>query len=145
MRSRWYLRFVCCQGRLPAKIGDCTRKRKREAELPSVKQATVKWLKQCRDGDARISGPMLQEKAEIYAKTLGHDDFRASNVWLRKFKQRNGVVFRKVCGESADVNNETCDDWKEKLQTLTQDYTPDDIFNADELGLIFFLLFLTIS
>ena len=74
------------------RIGDCTRKRKREAELPSVEQATVKWLKQCRDGDARISGPMLQEKAENYTKTLGHDDFRASNGWLQKYKQRNGAV-----------------------------------------------------
>ena len=105
----------------------------------------MKGLKQCRDGDARISVPMLEEKTEIYAKTLGHDDFRASNGWLQKFKQRNGVVFRKVCGESADVNNETYDDWKKKLQTLTQGYTPNDIFNADELGLIFFLLFLTMS
>ena len=52
------------------RIGYCTRKRKREAELPSVEQTTVKWLKQCRDEDARISGPMLQEKAEIYAKTF---------------------------------------------------------------------------
>ena len=92
------------------RIGDCTRKRKREAELPSVEQATVKWLKQCRDGDVRISGPMLQEKAEIYAKTLGHDDFRGSNGCFQKFKQRNGIVFRKVCAESADVKNETCDD-----------------------------------
>ena len=56
------------------RTGDCSRKRKTEAELPSVEQATVKWLKQCRDGYARIFGPMLQEKAEIYAKTLEHDD-----------------------------------------------------------------------
>ena len=61
------------------RIGDCTCKRKREAQLPSVEKATEKLLKQCRDGDARIPGPMLQEKAEIYAKTLRHDDFRASN------------------------------------------------------------------
>ena len=50
------------------RIGYCTRKRKREAELPSVEQATVKWLKQCRDGDARIYGPMLQENQKSMQK-----------------------------------------------------------------------------
>ena len=43
----------------------------------------MKWLKQCRDEDARISGPMLQEKAEIYAKTLVRDDFKACCQYIK--------------------------------------------------------------
>lgn len=50
---------------------------------------------------------MLKEKAEDFAKSLGHN-FRASNRWLGKFKQRNYIVFPKVCRESASVDDNIC-------------------------------------
>ena len=80
------------------RIGDCTRKPK-ETELPSVEQATVKWLKQRRDGDARISGPMLQEKAEICAKTL--QDMLISEPAMVGFRNssRGTALFSVKCVE----------------------------------------------
>lgn len=53
------------------------------------------------------------------------------------FKKRHELVFRKVCGESASVNNEICDEWIIELQSLLKDYEPKDVFNADETGLFF--------
>ena len=51
---------------------------------------------------------ILKEKAENFAKYLGHNIFRAINSWLDKFKKRNNIVFRKMCAENACVNKDTC-------------------------------------
>lgn len=44
------------------------------------------------------------------------------------------AVFKSVCGESAEVNVATVDSWKEKLPSLLQSYSPNDIFNANEMS-----------
>ena len=93
----------------------------------------LKWFKQCRDENISISGPLLQEKAEIYSKSLGFSDFKASNGWLEKFKRRHDLVFKKVCGESASVNIETCHSWiNERLKGFLSVYEPENVFNAEK-------------
>ena len=65
-----------------------------------------------------MGGMILNEKAEYFAKSLGHNTFSASNGWLDKFKKPNNVfVFCKIFGESACVNKDTCDEWKRKLSS----------------------------
>lgn len=112
-------------------------KRAKTGEFADVDEAVLKWLKQCRDKNLSIGGPILQEKAQHFAEQLGHNGFRASNGWLEKFKKRNDIVFKKVCGESASVDNTVCENWKEKLPDIVQGFHPDDIYNADETGLFF--------
>ena len=46
-------------------------------------------------------------------------------------------MFRTICGESATVNDQVCNDWKEKLDKQTEGYSCDDIFNADETGMFY--------
>lgn len=58
------------------------------------------------------------KKAVQFANKLGCNDFQASVGWL--FKNRNGIVFRNFCGESASDN-----------------YSEDDTFSPDEIGLFF--------
>ena len=41
----------------------------------------------------RVSGNILKEKADSFAKEFAKD-FRASNGWLEKFKRRNNVSFK---------------------------------------------------
>lgn len=50
---------------------------------------------------------------------------------------RHGIVFRKLCGESASVPTSVIEDWLQTLPSLLQGYDPADIFNADETGLFF--------
>jgi len=59
------------------------------------------WFEQCREQRIPVSGVMLQEKATQHVKKVGHDNFKASTGWLDSFKCRKGIVFRKICGESA--------------------------------------------
>lgn len=97
-------------------------KKAKKGELQDVEEAVIKWLKQCRDKNVPVGGPILQEKAQQFAGQLGHADFRASNGWLDRFKKRHEISFKKVCGESAAVDDATCEDWKVKLPDLTRGY-----------------------
>ncbi|XP_054259576.1 tigger transposable element-derived protein 6-like [Macrosteles quadrilineatus] len=112
-------------------------KKLKSCELKDVEECVLKWLKQCRDKNIAVSGPILQEKAQQFASELGHEQFRASNGWLQNFKKRNEIIFRKICGESAKVDDSVCSEWKDKLIALTEGYEPENIYNADETGLFF--------
>ncbi|XP_054281926.1 tigger transposable element-derived protein 6-like [Macrosteles quadrilineatus] len=120
-----------------AEGGLTNKKRCKSGEFKDVDECVLTWLKQCRDKNIPVSGPILQEKAIQYAESLGKKDFRASNGWLHNFKKRNEIIFRKVCGESASVNSNVCDEWKTELKKLTESYLPENIYNADETGLFF--------
>ena len=84
-----------------------------------------------------ISGNLLKEKAKEFASILSIKNFAASEGWLTNFKKRNGVVFKKVCGESESVDDVVCLDWHGKLKTLIENYHARDIFNTDETGQFF--------
>lgn len=112
-------------------------KRLKGPEFKDIEECVLQWLKQCRDKNLPISGPTLQEKATEFAKQLGKPNFRASNGWLQNFKKRNEIVFKKVTGESASVDDQVCTQWSEQLPELTKGYKPEDIFNADETGMYY--------
>lgn len=96
----------------------------------------------CRNENISVSGPILQEKARFFASQFGIPNFKASDGWLSGFKKRHDIVFRKICGESASVDTGVCVDWKAKLGTLAENYSPEDIYNAEETH-YFFSVYLT--
>jgi hypothetical protein len=85
-----------------------------------------------------ISGPLLQERALIYAQSVGNDSFKASNGWLEKFKGRHHVKWARLHGEggSADTSQKA----QQRMQQLKQicaEYAEEDIFNMDETGIFY--------
>jgi hypothetical protein len=114
-------------------------KRFRQAEHPELEKCLFTWFVQCREKQVPISGPVLQKKAEQFARKMNIpiENFAASNGWLGNFKKRHDLHFKSVCGESAAVDTEKCDAWKSELPTLLKNYRPEDTFNADETGLFF--------
>jgi hypothetical protein len=69
----------------------------------------VKWRK------IPIPGTILQVQAKVMAEKLGHSHFKASNRFLQCFKSRQHIVFRDVCGDTSDVNEESVTEWTPKL------------------------------
>lgn len=112
-------------------------KRIRAAEYPEVEKCLCTWIKQVRNNNIPISGPMIKEKAQEFASKLHIDNFSGSNGWLEGFKKRNDIAFKNVCGESNSVDNNECNEWIKNLPALLHDYSPDDVFNADEAGLFY--------
>jgi hypothetical protein len=82
---------------------------------------------------------MLQEKSKQIAEMHGFD-YKGSNGWVEKFRKRNNIAFKSVCGEAASVDEEAVDNWKAKIPEIIANYAECDIFNADETGLFYIVL-----
>jgi hypothetical protein len=70
-----------------------------------------KWFKQARAKNSPLSGPIIQEKAMEFANGLKFMDFKASNGWLESWRSRCSTGFFKVCGVSANVDDNVVDDF----------------------------------
>ena len=118
------------------------RRNMRKGKWEELEDAVLKWFAFARDQDAVISGPVLIAKAEQFAKDLRIDDFKGTHGWMERFKDRHGIAFHSISGESnsVDQTSDSMKDWNNRLRQLLNRYHPDDIFNADETGLFYKML-----
>ncbi|XP_049816530.1 tigger transposable element-derived protein 4-like [Schistocerca nitens] len=82
---------------------------------------------QARAANIPINGTILKEKALQISLQLGMDNFKASNGWIDKFRQRHGGVYKSECGESKSVDEPTVAQWIQALPNLIQGYKLRDI------------------
>uniref|UniRef100_A0A0A9VYT7 Tigger transposable element-derived protein 4 n=1 Tax=Lygus hesperus TaxID=30085 RepID=A0A0A9VYT7_LYGHE len=99
---------------------DLARKRKRTGKDAQVENALKEWFTQVREKDARLSGPIMREKAEQLAQKLGKEDFKATTGWFVRWRKRENIVHRKP--HKSTVHKSTV--------SLT-------VFNADETALYY--------
>uniref|UniRef100_A0A8C4RFJ1 HTH CENPB-type domain-containing protein n=1 Tax=Erpetoichthys calabaricus TaxID=27687 RepID=A0A8C4RFJ1_ERPCA len=105
------------------------RKWMRTAKYEDLETALLVWFKQARSQNAPISGPLMLERSNELAKQMGIT-FSANPGWLERFKKRNDIVLKNVCGEA---NQST-------LPSILEEYEVKDVFNADETGLFYHIL-----
>ena len=53
-----------------------------------------------RSQNVPLSDAIIQEKASIQAKELNIENFKASDVWLRQWKEQKNITFKTIFGES---------------------------------------------
>ena len=103
------------------------------------------WFIQRRSTGTPISGPLLQEKAKHFSSQLhvngetpDHESFKASTGWLDKFKDRHGIRNLSIQGKKLSAAEETVEPFLQKLQKMIEErgLTPEQIYNADETGLL---------
>jgi len=85
-----------------------------------------------------MSGPILKCKAEELSPKIGNNQFIATDGWLSRWKNRHEIKFKHVHGEKASADESASNDWKvDRLKIILNDFSPDNIFNADETGLYY--------
>ncbi|XP_037572329.1 tigger transposable element-derived protein 4 [Dermacentor silvarum] len=115
------------------------RKRLRTAAHPQLEEALLQWIAAARDSKLPLSGPLICAQAERYALRMNIiDSFKVSEGWLAHFKDRHGLVFKTVCGERGEVDEQVVKDWQNvQLKEHVAAYDPNDVCNADETALFF--------
>lgn len=84
-----------------------------------------------------VTGALLQRQSHIVALELGYDNFAASNGWLESFVSRHQLKLANLHGESAEISEDACEQWRDQIPELLKDYALDDIYNCDETGIFF--------
>ena len=81
-----------------------TSKRKRPSRYPVLDKALSIWFKQMRGKKVHISGSILLEQADLLAKIMNIQNFKANHDCLGRWKKEENIKFRKLHGEKASAN-----------------------------------------
>ncbi|XP_031340904.1 tigger transposable element-derived protein 4-like [Photinus pyralis] len=112
-------------------------KKMRKSVHDEVDRALLIWFSQQRRNNVTISGAILRTKAEEFGKKV-QDNFVCSEGWVERWKARHNICSGKILGEASDVNTEVVDNWISTVwPTIKEEYSENDVFNADETGLFF--------
>jgi hypothetical protein len=114
---------------------DANKKKRRSLLYENIDQAMAIWVERAIDACLDINGDILKEKAKNFSVLLGIEDFKASEGWLTKFKQRHNIKQYLKQGESGSAPISELPLYREDLKNITAQYQLSDIFNADETGL----------
>ena len=108
-----------------------------ETKSQNLEDAILSLIAQLLEHGLSISGEIIQQKASTFAMKSDIHDLIASNGWLQMFKKRNNLTFKRITSEGISVYSLSVNDWKETITELLNNYTRDDIYNADETALFF--------
>lgn len=119
-------------------------KRKPQVEFPEVEKALAAWVIQAeaQKPQIRITEELLKLKARHFACLLGipmHEFHQCSNGWIYKFKVRHQLKSYRLHGEAASVSPEDVAAARSRLQKLSKEFKPEDIYNLDESGLFYWM------
>lgn len=95
------------------------------------------WFVDVRSRNIPVTGALIQQSAMKAAQSLQMTDFKASNGWLNNFQKRHNIFLRQLSGESAELDMETVNHWRENIMELMDGYELKDILNCDETGLFY--------
>ena len=118
------------------KGGNIKRQKLRTGNFEMVDKAIFNWFLSMRSQNVPFTTAMIQEKALTFAKELNVENFQASVVWVRRWKERSHIMFKTVSWETKSVTSEMIDAWWEIfLPTLLSNYELKEICNVDKFGL----------
>jgi hypothetical protein len=94
-----------------------------------------------REKNALINGPLMRQKAEELAKTVGKEKFSATDGWFNK--NRENIVYKRMRGAEKSADFLAADEWiKRKWPKIIAEYSPEDTSQTKQDSI--FVLFLSI-
>ncbi|KAH8040727.1 hypothetical protein HPB51_012042 [Rhipicephalus microplus] len=110
-----------------------TQKNFRNGSHPQLEEALNMWLSATVARKIPVSGDLLRQKAETLALRMGITGCKFSDGWLRNFKKRYDLAFKRMCGEGGSVDQTLVTNYRaDKLCALLRQYPPENVFNGDE-------------
>ncbi|CAB3237567.1 unnamed protein product [Arctia plantaginis] len=99
----------------------------------------VDWFHAQRANHVQVSGKMLQDIAEAFAKECGFVAFNGSKKWLDRFKKRYNISLRGTPCKREYTNHQMESKWKnhffkEQWSDARLGIPDEDIYTADEFG-----------
>jgi hypothetical protein len=80
----------------------------------------------------------MRQKAEELAKKMGMENFIASERWFHRWKNHENIVYKRTYGEQKDANFSAAENRiKTEWPKIISEYTPDNVYNADETELFY--------
>ena len=108
-------------------------------KFTALEEDTLAFVKQCRDLNVSVivSVASISTAALKLAKRHGisQDEFHASNGWVNNFVKKYKLRSKLLQGERASAPKEVADVYKATLPEILSLYQPENIYNADEVGL----------
>lgn len=100
------------------------------------------WFNYQKQNDVQVTGKMLMDIAETFAKECGFVAFNGSKKWLDRFKTRYSITFRSVRRKREFKNNPNESKWKrhfleEQWLDARNGFTDEEIYTADEVGVYY--------
>lgn len=101
------------------------------------------WLDYQKQNDIQVTGKMLMDIAESFAKESGFVAFNGSKKWLDRFKTRYKITFRStVRRKRVFSSNPNESKWKkqfleEQWLDIRSGYTDAEIYTGDEVGVYY--------
>ncbi|XP_039292048.1 tigger transposable element-derived protein 4 isoform X1 [Nilaparvata lugens] len=117
--------------------------RMRRPQYEDVDHSTLLWFQeQMSMHHVQPTGPMIRKRAELFAIQYGIKEFKASNGWLSRWKQRHNISHSQNNSshdyESAVVDEKIPDEFLEKVWPVVKArYDPEQIYSAHETGLFY--------
>ncbi|XP_069168952.1 tigger transposable element-derived protein 7-like [Procambarus clarkii] len=112
------------------------RKTLKPAKYTDLYSAVFKWFTQHRAKGIAVSVDSIRNAAERLAEKLNIDNIKASTGWVCRFKERHGIINKKICGEalSADVGSVNAFKYKLSQHMVSNNLSWFQVYNADETG-----------
>lgn len=113
-------------------------KKLKKCDKSDLDEALLIWFKIQRSNGLPMSGPILKAQAEKLAVELGYRDFKCTNGWLDRFKNRYNIVYVKDSREALSVDLTVVNDWiKNVWPRIRRGYSDNEIYSADETGIFY--------
>lgn len=112
----------------------------RQSQYDKVDEALFLWFSQERERGTPLSGPIVQEKAiQLNMLLNGENSFTASTGWFDRWKKRHGIRQLTITGEQLSSDHAAVQGYLSTFENLIAEgnYSPQQIYNADETGLNF--------